>query len=300
MRTLDAPHGRSRRANPRKERDMSYKTILVHVDESKHTPEQIKIAAMIATRCHAHMIGMAATALPGAFYLPGALGEGVTLTAYLEFLRERAEGALLVFEAVAQKTGVPSFEMRVIEDEAAAGISQYARCSDLVVVGQTDPEESLPAVRADFPEYVVMNSGRPVLIIPYGRQFADIGKRVIIAWDGGIEAARTVAGAIPLLKEADAVQVALFTTKSGHAMHGTQSGSDLLHHLARHGIQAEITSHMTSGVANGEALLAHASNFNADLMVMGGYGHSRFREVLLGGVTQTVLHSMHIPTLMSH
>jgi len=280
---------------------MSYKTILVHVDESRHTPEQIKIAAAVADKCGAHLIGMAATALPGAFYLPGALGEGVTLTAYLEYLRERADGALLVFEATVQKLGVRSYEMRVIDDEAAAGISLHSRTSDLVVVGQLDPDESLPAVRADFPEYVVMNSGRPTLIVPYGRQFDSIGKRAIIAWDGGAEAARAVAGAIPLLQLADSVQVVIFSTKSGHDTHGIRPGAELLQHLARHGVKGEVATHtLSAGIANGEALLAHANDFHADLMVMGGYGHSRFREVLLGGVTQTVFSEMSVPTLMTH
>lgn len=282
---------------------MSCKTILLHVDESRHAPEQIKLAAAIAERCEAHLIGMAATALPGAFYLPGALGEGVTLTAYLNYLRERAEGALLVFEATVQKLNVRSYEMRVVEDEAATGISLHGRCSDLVVVGQLDPDEPLPAVRAGFPEYVVMNSGRPTLIVPHSRQFDSIGKRIVIAWDNGIEAARAVAGALPLLQHADAVQIVTFhdKPKPGTRAAGTKPGRELMQHLARHGIRAEIAAHtLAAGIDNGEALLAHANDFRADLMVMGGYGHSRFREVLLGGVTQTVLNGMTIPTLMAH
>jgi nucleotide-binding universal stress UspA family protein len=283
---------------------MNYKTILVHVDESRHAPERVKLAATIAQRCGAHLIGMAATALPGAFYLPGALGEGVSLTAYLGYLRERADSALAVFEATVQGMNLSDYEMRVIEDEAAAGISLHARTSDLVIVGQTDPEEALPAMRNDFPEHVVMNSGRPTLIVPHGRTSEQIGKRVIVAWDSGIEAARAVAGALPLLREADSVQVVIFHNKpkpGSHVTPGVRPGKELLQHLTRHGVRAEIAAHtLSAGIDNGKALLAHANDFRADMMVMGGYGHSRFREVLLGGVTQTVFSEMAIPTLMAH
>lgn len=283
---------------------MNYKTILVHLNESRHTYNRIKIAVDIAARFNAHLVGAAVTALPGAFYLPGVLGESnISLGAYLEFLREQATNALVEFEAMAGAAGLASFEVVLIEDESGGGISMKARYSDLVVVGQTDPDESLPALRSDFPEYVVMHAGRPVLILPYAGNFNRIGSRAVIAWNGSMEAARALSGAIPLLEQAEYVEVVVMhkNRRGGIDADRERPGSDAAHYLARHGIKATVSQPVVSlDIDMGNALLSHATDVGADLIVMGGYGHTRFREVLLGGVTQMVLKSMTIPILMSH
>jgi nucleotide-binding universal stress UspA family protein len=281
---------------------MSYKTIVVYVNESRHTPKRIEIAADLAMSEGAHLVGVATTALPAEFYLAGVMGDSnAGFEIYLDFLRERANTALAQFEAIAERRGVPSFEKRIAADDAAAGMSLHARYSDLVVIGQNDPDESLPGVRADFPENVVMNCGRPVLVTPYAGRFESIGKRVLIAWDASVEATRAVTAAIPLLKRADIVELAVFNPKVGFGAHGEHPGADIALYLARHGVKIEVSQVKTAdGMDVGNALLSHAADFGADLMVMGGYGHSRFREVLLGGVTDTVLKSMTIPTLMAH
>lgn len=281
---------------------MGYKTILVHADESRHTHKRIKLAARLATESDAHLIGVAATALPGTFYLPGVVGESaVTVTAYLDYLRERASGTLMEFESVVQKAGLASYEKRVINDEAGAGLCLQARYSDLVVVGQTDPDEALPALRAGFPEYVVMNSGRPVLIVPYAGEFKNISKRVLVAWDASMEATRAVTAAIPFLRQSELVQVVVFDSRSRPDAHGEQPGADVALWLSRHGIKVEVSQQSTADdIDTGNALLSYVTDFGADLLVMGGYGHSRFREVLLGGVTKTVLRSMTVPVLMAH
>ncbi|HZW13983.1 MAG TPA: universal stress protein [Noviherbaspirillum sp.] len=281
---------------------MGYKTILVHADESRHTPKRMKLAARLAMECDAHLIGVAATALPGTFYLPGVVGESaVTVTAYLDYLRERADGTLMEFESIAQKMGLSSYEKRIVNDEAGAGLCLQARYSDLVVVGQTDPEEALPALRAGFPEYVVMNSGRPVLVVPYAGEFEQLGKRVLVAWDASMEATRAVTAAIPFLRKSELVQVVVFDSKSRANAHGEQPGADIALWLSRHGIKVDVSQQTTANdIDTGNALLSYATDFNADMLVMGGYGHSRFREILLGGVTKTVLESMTVPVLMAH
>jgi nucleotide-binding universal stress UspA family protein len=278
---------------------MSYKTILVHVNESEHTYARIKLAADLANRCDAHLLGVAATALPGTYYMPGIFGEsGVSLLAYLELLNEQAKNALAELEAIAGKAGVASFEKRVVEDEAGAAVSLQARHSDLTVIGQTDPEEQLPALRRDFPEFVVMHSGCPVLIVPYAGEFDNFGKRAMIAWNGSVEAARAVAGSIPLLRQAEQVQVVVYDAAPDRS--GEQPGVHIGPFLARHGIKAEVTLQAAHKIDTGSALLSQAADFSADLLVMGCYGHARFREALLGGVTQTILESMTVPTLMCH
>lgn len=289
---------------------MTYKTILVHVDASPHNHKRVEIAARLALETGAHLVGTAATGVPGMYYLPGTLGDGnLQLTTLLEMLKERANLALAEFEAIVQKMGLSSYETRIADDEAGVGVSLQARYSDLLVLGQTDPDEGSPAVRDDFPAYVLMNSSRPLLIVPYAGKFDSIGKKVLIAWDASQQATRAVTAAIPLLKLAQSVEVAIFNPASTPQAHGEQPGADIALFLARHGVKVEVSTHVTSDPSRsrrmadldiGNALLSHAADADSDLIVMGGYAHSRFREVLLGGVTDTILTSMTVPVLLAH
>lgn len=282
---------------------MSYKTILVHVDKSKHSAERVKLAASIALNEDAHLIGAAPTGVSRYIYQAGMLGDGAGFTAHLEahmeVLRQQGKEALQEFEAAARRMGVSSIESHMVDDEAGAGISLQARYSDLVVIGQTDLEDPSPATLPDFPEYVVLNSGRPVMIVPYAGRFDTVGKRVLVAWDASTSATRAVTAAIPLLKRADIVEVLVFNADDQGDAHGEQPGADIALYLARHNIRVNVVR-QKSKIDIGNALLSAATDFASDLIVMGGYGHTRFREILLGGVTRTVLESMTVPVLMSH
>lgn len=282
---------------------MEYKTILVHVDESGRAHEQIRIAALLAQKYNAHLIGAAATGVAPQLLMPGVIGDSnlALLSQTLGELREHAANLLTEFESVAWNMDVKSFEKRLIEDDAGAALVLQARYSDLVVIGQLNPADYSPILRADFQEYVLMNSGRPVLFVPYAGHFPQLGKRVLVAWDGSMEATRAVSASIPLLQRADLVQVLVFDSGWPTDTHGEQPGTDIALYLARHGIKVEVSEQkMPADIDVGNALLSHAADFGADLIVMGGYGHTRFREVLLGGVTRTVLASMTVPVLMSH
>lgn len=299
---------------------MSFKTILVHVDESKHAEDCIRIASEIALAENAHLIGAAMTGVSRYLYRDQTITDNDPgLITHMAFLRERADNALQKFEPLVRKIGVTSFEQRVIDDEAAGGICLQARYSDLVVVGQIDPDELSPTILSDFPEYVLLNAGRPVLVIPYAGHFENIGKRILIAWDGSREATRAVTDAIPLLKRAEIVYVVIFNSNAKEGVHGAQPGADIALYLARHGIKVEISLQATgtslrkqkvdsqtgeaqqfAGMDIGNSLLSLASDMTVDMIVMGGYGHSRFRETMLGGVTRTMMLSMTVPVLMSH
>ncbi len=281
---------------------MAYRTITVHVNESRHTEARIELAASIAIRHGAHLVGVAAAALPQAFHMRGIMGESsAALEIYLNFTRERAHAALAEFEKMATRAGVASVERRLMEDEPGAALCLQARYSDLLILGQNDPNESLPAQRADVPDYVITHSPRPVLMAPFAGRYRSIGKRVVIAWDGSAEATRAIAGAMPFLTNAEMVQVVVFNPAARPFAHGQQPGADIAHYLARHGVGIEVCQRTAGDDADiGNALLSHLDDCDADLLVMGGYGHSRFREVLLGGVTRTVLESMTTPVLMAH
>lgn len=279
---------------------MTYKTVLVHLDESSRSALRVKVAAEIAIAGNAHLIGTAVTGVSRFIYQDGNISASdPNLTIHLNFLRERAEKAIASFGKSMQEFGVASFESVIANDEAGGGIGLQARYSDLVVVGQTNRDEPSPSVLPDFPEYIVMNSGRPVLIVPYTGDFNTVAKRPLISWDASRESTRAVTDAIPLLKRADLVQVAIFNPKTTPDAHGEQPGADIALYLARHGIKVEVSVHKTS-TDIGNALLSLAHDLDSDMLVMGGYGHSRFREMIMGGVTRTILESMTIPVLMSH
>jgi nucleotide-binding universal stress UspA family protein len=279
---------------------MSYKTILVHVDESEHARGRIRLAAAVAMTEHAHLIGTAMTGASRYIQRTTMLAElDPNFAVHLEFLRQRANRGLQEFEKTALKLGIPSFEKRLVDDEAGGGICLQARYCDLIVIGQIDPQESAPIVMPDFPQYVVLNSGRPVLIVPYGGHFENIGNRVLIAWDASMAATRTITAALPLLKHAQIVDVVVFNPRAQPQAHGAEPGSDVALYLARHNIKVNVLQRTTDRDI-GAALLWLATDMNSDLLVMGGYGHSRFREILLGGVTRTVLDTMTVPVLMSH
>ncbi|HEY0848177.1 MAG TPA: universal stress protein [Noviherbaspirillum sp.] len=285
---------------------MSYKTVLVHVDESRHAEQRIRIAAAIADKQDAHLVGGATTGVSPYIYRSGAAvqaGTDTPLGYHLSALRDRARVALDKFETMARSLDASSYESALLDDEAGAGISLRGRYSDLVVIGQFDPEERSPVVMSDFPEYVLMNAGRPVLMIPYVGRYDTVGRRVLVAWDGGISAARAVTQAIPMLRQAEIVELVVYNAepdgKPGRAAHGEVPGADIALFLARHGIKVDVIQQQTRANV-GDALLSLATDLGSDLLVMGGYGHPRFQEILLGGVTRTVITSMTLPVLMAN
>lgn len=279
---------------------MSYKTILVHVDETKRARERIKIAAQLAVREEAHLIGAAMTGISRFLFQNGMLEQNdPNLSLHLDMLRNRAAGALQQFDPLVHQIGVLSFEHRTVDDEAAGGISLQARYADLVVIGQSNPDETIPSVPSDFPEYVVLNSGRPALIVPYTGDFNTVGDRILVGWDASMEATRAVTSAIPMLRRASQVDLAIFNPEAYFDAHGEQPGADIALYLARHSVKINV-HHPRAETDVGNALLSMVADLGSDLIVMGGYGHSRFREVLLGGATRTVLQSMTVPVWMAH
>lgn len=285
---------------------MHYNTILVHADESRHAQHRFEIATQLAHTLQAHLIGVAATAMPGSYYLPELVGEStVGLTGYLEYLREQAKSVIAQFEATAVQGQLASYESQIVADEAGAALCVYARYSDLVVVSKADPQETLPSIRRGFVEYVILNAGRPVLVLPHpvaaGTAHLPIGRRIVLAWDASVEASRAVAAALPFFKTAEAVQITMIDVSGQPAAKDRAPGAELVRYLARHQVNANVDFHPSQErVDPGDAILAAAAAFQADMIVMGCYGRSRLREVLLGGVSHTILRESSIPVLACH
>lgn len=278
---------------------MHYRTILVHADLSRHAPQRIRFAATLARTFDAHLVGGAVTGVSRFLSPASAAMGGAMIADQIEVMRDSAERALAQFDALADQTGVASFERRLVDDDYDGGLALQARYADLVVVSQTDPDEPAPGGRDDLPEYMLLNSVRPLLVLPYAGRWEHAGNNVLLAWDGGMEATRAVTAALPLLQTAARVTVVVFNAHARWGTHGEQPGADLALYLSRHGVRVEVSA-QTTGLDTGNALLSLAADTGADLLVMGGYGHARFREMLLGGVTATILREMTLPVLLAH
>lgn len=279
---------------------MPLKTILVHVDDSRHAHKRIDMAVRLARENQAHLIGLATTGVAQYLYESMAMSAGDTnIVPYLDLFRKRAEKSLDHFKASVQRFSDISVETRFIDDEALGGVSLHARYADLVVLGQFDPEEANLAGQGPLPEYVAMNGGSAVLLLPYSSMIAGMGERVLIAWNGSPEAKRAVHYALPILQRAKFVQIVSYTPATQIQLYGEQPASDLAAYLAHHGIEAHTIQEETVSDV-GEALLSLAADLSCDLLVMGCYGHARMREILLGGATRKVFESTTIPVLLSH
>jgi nucleotide-binding universal stress UspA family protein len=276
---------------------MSYKTILVHIDPGKRNSVRVEIAIRIARQHDAHLVALHALAPfepPG--YVMAEMGPSI-----VDAQRQMAAVAMArtegEFTQQVSAADLRNVEWRTAVEDPVDAMTLHARYADLVVIGQTDTSVSLN-VAADFPERLVLAAGRPVLIVPSVGSFATVGKRILVAWNPSREATRAVTDAIPLLQRADTVHVMAVNPKAGE--HGTVAGADIGLYLARHGVRVEVKTDHGAEIDVGNELLSRAADLDADLIVMGGYGHSRLKEWVLGGATRTILESMTVPVLMSH
>lgn len=279
---------------------MHYKTILLHADNARNANARLELTAQLAEQQQAHLVCAAMTGISRFVYHTNGSRTDIIRPDLAERARHSAEATLEHYAAVTGRLGVSSCEHRLVDDDAYGGLLLQARYADLLVVGQADHgDPATGALLQDLPEYIVLNSCRPVLIVPFAGVLKPVGQRIVVAWDGSAQATRAITGALPLLAHAASVTVALFDAASGADEHGDEPGADIALYLARHGVKVDVVRQATDGNV-GEAVLAMADSVNADLLVMGAYGHARYREILLGGATRTVLNSMTVPVLMAH
>ena len=279
---------------------MAYKDLLVQIDDTKACDTRIEAAIDMANRFNAHLTGLY---LVPEIILPVAAEGYFGADIYGDLDRQeqkRAEIALDRFRQAAETQDV-EFDTRV--DRAAIAnfpglFSVHSRYADLSIIGQTNHDDTVPSTPE--PQNVVLTSGAPVLITPFIGAPKGFGGRVMVAWNASREAASAVRGAMPFLEQSQSVDVATFKPKSSHGGHGELPGADIALHLTRHGIKVDVQQLDGTDIDVGNALLSHVADRGSDLLVMGGYGHSRLREFVLGGATRTILRSMTVPVLMAH
>lgn len=278
---------------------MSYKSILVHVDLGDGAPSRIHCAALLARRCGAHLIGAAATGI-SRFVPPEVLAAGHNpLARRCRALRADALQALDRFSLLARQEDVPSFEARLIDDDVDGGLPLAARYCNLAVLGQPDRMLIDPLNPTDLPERVLLEGGHPALVMPGSRYSPRLDGEVVVAWDGSAGAMRAVAAALPLLRQARHATVLGIGTQLPATCLEHEACTALAAWLERHGVTAD-TCRRTRSDDPGMTILAAAVDADADLIVMGAYGHSRVREALTEGVTTTVLRWAHLPAFLSH
>ncbi|WP_250866377.1 universal stress protein [Caballeronia sp. INSB1] len=279
---------------------MSYKTILVHLDTSVRAHPRLETALQLAKRFGAHVIGLFAVFEPDPRAFNIMAGTAEYYEQHAARRREQRGAIERLLHAEIKRAGV-SGEWIETQQRANDSIPRFARCADLIVVSQDDAADPESYVGDHFPETTILTSGRPVLLVPYTGFFASVGKHPMIAWDGSREATRAVHDALPFLKTAERVSIVSVDTPRREAGDDRIPGADIAACVARHGIKAEVSSGgVTPNASAGEMLLSRAADLNADLVVMGGYGHARWQELVLGGATRTFLASMTVPVLMSH
>jgi nucleotide-binding universal stress UspA family protein len=284
---------------PTTERAAMLATVLVHVDGSVHAPARLRYAAALARATGAHLVGAAMLGVSRSIFphghqeKPGSPGGGD-----FEPLAANARRALAAFEDIAKGMGV-MHESRFVCDQADDGLARLARFADLVVISQDDPAEAMPDMAVRLPEYLVLNCARPVIVVPRTDPAPWHGAQVLVAWDGGKEASCALSASLPLLRRSAGVVVAAIGAADPAAPVFRAEQADLMHFLARHYVNARM---VVRGAWRdpGHDLLALATELDCGLLVMGCFGHTRFRELCLGGASRTVLADAGIPVLLAH
>jgi len=274
------------------------KDIVVNLNVTKGGGPAGDYAVSLASALDAHLTGVAFVYDP---IVP------VSATGYIpaEIIERQqadneafAKSALERFGAATKREGLSAEPLTISTSLAGAGehFSRIARRFDLGVLGQAEPDTS--SIDDIIAETTLFESGRPMIIVPYIQKGPLKLDRAMVCWDGSRPAARAIGDAMPLLAKAGKVEIVSIADEPGKQ--DKIEGVDMGQHLARHGLKVEVERIPRGDVDVADALLSYAADSGADIMVMGGYGHSRLRQFLLGGVTRSTLRSMTVPVLMAH
>lgn len=274
---------------------MHYKDILLHLSDDGRVEERSRFAADFAARFNARLTAVFTLTPP----IPLAYGWDFVPAEYYQQQADEAgaaaERAQAIFDVETKRAGIPA-QWIVSGQSALDALPTLGRSYDLVIAGQPNPETADLNRGVGVPlGALTLAMGRPVLAFPYIGRYPTLARTAIIAWNGSREAARAAHDALPLLQDARSVIILGINSTAEAAA----SGATLVQHFIHHGIPARGKQMKTDGIGEGEALLSALVDEGAELLVMGIYGHSRVREMILGGVSETLLESMTIPVLMS-
>jgi nucleotide-binding universal stress UspA family protein len=274
---------------------MSLKDLLVIVDNDPACAERLDVTRRLAEAHEAHVTGLHVMHYPVALYTEIPVPEAVEKMRRAEIEQIAMRAGALFQERMRGTTA--RHEWRVLEGPLGTVALEQARYADLTVLPQGLDLGMAPGGLGMLAVDMALAVGRPVLVVPRYDKFPTVGTNVLVAWNASREATRAVHDALPVLREATKVTVLSIDPEYPE---GRLSDGDITRYLARHGVAVTETSLPSAGVGVGDLLLSYAADHGADLIVMGAYGHTRLRELVLGGATRTMLQHMTVPVLMSH
>ena len=280
---------------------MPLKNILIHLDDTDQCQERLRLAGDLVRRHDAHLTGL--YVVPDTYF--AGYGENPifppeVIDRWEQAEQESASNIEQNFQAFLTAQGING-EWRFEQGSLRAIVNLNARYADLTIVGMGNTESSRKYVDPFLAEDLVMESGRPALVVPTTGKFVGFGKRILVCWNASREAVRAINDAMPLLQSADKVTVlAINPDDPDSGDHGDIPSADIALHMARHGVKAEAKTVRSDRSRTGKIILSHAEKENADMIVAGAYGHSEAREWIFGGVTNTLLQESPVPTFLSH
>jgi nucleotide-binding universal stress UspA family protein len=286
---------------PNPEAAMSYRSILVHLNNSHRTKRLLDVSIDLAMRSNAHLIGLyVIPPIPVGSTTLSRLSSDVVASGLDAYRTQGAEVQAAFEHAVAGLPIAPEWRMpQPRRGNYNASVLDHARTADLVVAPQKETEWDYGDM-FDIPDELAIASGRPTLIVPREGPLQPIGEKILVAWNNSRESARAAFDALPLLRTAKVVRVLVVAEPDKPETQGDAAGAEIGASLARHGVPCVIDTVAAGGGSAGESLLAAADAANCDMLVMGCYGRSRFTEFILGGATRHVLLHARIPVLMAH
>ena len=273
------------------------KSLLLHLDASPRLGQRLEIAAQLARTFDADVTALYAVSsfYPGYPFAAPSSAEAVAALRDIEATNRAAVKA--TFDAAVQGRA-ERMRWAAVDFAAERTFARQARYADLMILGQHEPGRQAQAdLPPDFVQWVLIESGRPGLVIPYIGAPARFGRVAVVAWKNTREAAHAVGASLALLRRCERVHVVAWDEADELEDGGPL---DIEEYLRLQGVACTMHRNMSRPDAVGEALLSLVADTSADLLVMGCYGHSRAREWVLGGVTRSVLQAMTVPVLMSH
>lgn len=280
---------------------MSYKTILVYLNSAKRAEAVLETALRLAGEHEAHLIGLHVIPM---VTVPSVVPFEVTgeiIEVQRKALDEQAARIAGIFGEMTRQHQPPC-EWRTVRAshyDVASIVDDHCRAVDLIVAPQSDADGDI-YLPADVTEDILIEAGRPVLVVPRRGRVKKVGETILLAWNNSREAARAAFDALPLLKAAKSVKLVTVDPPKTRKGDLELPASEIATALARHGVRTEAAVSISGGIGIVEDLLVQAENSGADMIVMGGYGHSRLREVVFGGATHDMLDKMTVPVLISH
>jgi nucleotide-binding universal stress UspA family protein len=277
---------------------MSCRDILVVIDDAGAAAARLAVPAILAKRYGARLDGVYTTGYPLTVLTGDMTGSTALIESFMTAQREEAAKCETAFRTELARLRLDG-EWLFREADVTQSIIGLARLHDLVVLPQPGPYAA-GGVLSLRPEEIVLACGRPVLMVPYAGRFKELGKRVLVAWNGTREAARALHDAGFLLDGAEAVCIIEVDPVANDAGLADLTAAAVAATLTRRGIAASAESTVSDGVPVADLLLSRAADFSADLLVMGAWGHSRLREYVLGGASRGLFREMTLPVLMAH